>query len=410
MKRLALTALIVLFASGAFAAAGSLTNATVNPGATIHKRAQAFDQGIHTDDIAERTSGSGVTIDGVTLKDGAIASCTVTATDTISEASSGSGVTVDGVLLKDGAATATGAVTGGSAVVGGGYGSTGATVAATGNISTNGTLVVDGTSTLTGAVTTASDVRVDPLANGNNAGAKNEFIGLPRIKLVGLAGGTNGAAAGKTVSLMDDTPDGEWSAHDAETTVTADETYYRVGTKSLGVLFGASAVAGNGAHDAVTLDFSADESMGMWVMCDSTLTAGDLVVDLTDDGGAQTIDFPAIATANAWQWAEFALPAADGDKDVITDISIELSAAGAAVVSGGAVQCYFDGAWKWDSTEEDALGVAIQRDGVLGVINTTTGAALAEGTDYFVHEETGNDFVVWVTDQSGATLMSLVAY
>lgn len=37
--------------------------------------------------------------------------------------------------------------------VGGGYGSTGASIAANGNISTNGTLTVDGASTLTGAIT-----------------------------------------------------------------------------------------------------------------------------------------------------------------------------------------------------------------------------------------------------------------
>lgn len=402
---------LLLCATGALAAVGSMTNAVVDPTATSYTRAQKFNAGVLVDEIAEATAGTGVTIDGVLLKDGAIAACETTATDTIAEASAGSGVTVDGVLLKDGAVTATGAVTGASAVVGGGYGSTGMSVGADGTVSTNGNLVVDGTATLTGAVTVGqADVTVPPVTDGGNAGAKNEYIGLPRIKLVGLAGGTNGAAAGKTVALMDDTPDGEWAAHDAETTVTADETYYRVGTKSLGVLFGTGAVAGNGAHDAVTVDFSGDESVGMWVMCDAGLTAGDLVLDLTDDGGAQAIDFPAIGAANVWQWAEFALPAADGDKDVITDISIELSTAGAVVAAGGAVQCYFDGAWKWDSTEEEALGVAIRRDGVLGVINTTTGAALAEGTDFFVHEESGNDFLVWVTDQSAATGMALVAY
>tara|TARA_B100001559_G_scaffold187005_1_gene156543 strand:+ start:278 stop:880 length:603 start_codon:yes stop_codon:yes gene_type:complete len=45
--------------------------------------------------INESTSASGVTIDGVLVKDNAVN------TDTISEKTSGAGVTVDGVLLKD---------------------------------------------------------------------------------------------------------------------------------------------------------------------------------------------------------------------------------------------------------------------------------------------------------------------
>jgi hypothetical protein len=50
------------------------------------------------DTIAESTTGSGVTVDGVLLKDSEVS------TDVINEKSgSGNGVTVDGVLLKDGA-------------------------------------------------------------------------------------------------------------------------------------------------------------------------------------------------------------------------------------------------------------------------------------------------------------------
>jgi hypothetical protein len=33
-----------------------------------------------------------------------------------------------------------------------------------------------------------------------------------------------------------------------------------------------------------------------------------------------------------------------------------------------------------------------------------------EWTDFFVHYESGNDFVVWITDQSAAFPMALVAY
>jgi len=53
---------------------------------------------VQVDTINESTTGSGVTVDGVLIKDNAVN------TDTISEKTSGSGVTVDSVLLKDGVA------------------------------------------------------------------------------------------------------------------------------------------------------------------------------------------------------------------------------------------------------------------------------------------------------------------
>jgi len=75
---------------------------------------------IFTNTISERTTGSGVTIDGLLIKDGAIPGLppasvpdpltvgTVTTTtelktDVISEENPGSGVTIDGLLIKDGA-------------------------------------------------------------------------------------------------------------------------------------------------------------------------------------------------------------------------------------------------------------------------------------------------------------------
>lgn len=257
------------------------------------------------------------------------------------------------------------------------------------------------------------DVTLPAATNGGNAGAKNEYIGLPRIKLVGLGGGTNGAGAGKTLALMDDTPDGEFAAVDADTTVTADTSYYKTGVKSLGVLFTAAADAGDGATDTgLAYDFSDDESVGFYVYCNGAFASGDLVFILTDNGGAHSIDIPAV-TANTWQWVDLTTgitALANGDKDSISAITFGLSAAGAVVVAGRATQCYFDTAYKWDSTEEEALGVAIQQDGVLGVVNAAAGASLVEGTDFIVHYESGSDFIVWITDQSTAFPFALVAY
>jgi len=71
---------------------------------------------------------------------------------------------------------------------------------------------------------------------------------------------------------------------------------------------------------------------------------------------------------------------------------------------------YLDTAYVWDSADEEALGVAIVQDGILGVVNTETGAPLVEGTDYIVHYESGSDFIVYITDQSTADIIALVAY
>jgi len=62
---------------------------------------------ITVDTISEYTSGSGVTLDSVQLKDGGIV-CADAATlevDTINEATAAAGVTADGVLMKDGKVT-----------------------------------------------------------------------------------------------------------------------------------------------------------------------------------------------------------------------------------------------------------------------------------------------------------------
>jgi hypothetical protein len=61
-----------------------------------------FRGGVSVDTINELTSASGVTADGVLLKDAAVTATGGVTAPTISEAVSGSGVTVDGVLLRDG--------------------------------------------------------------------------------------------------------------------------------------------------------------------------------------------------------------------------------------------------------------------------------------------------------------------
>lgn len=58
---------------------------------------------VETDVISEKTSGAGVTIDGLLIKDGGIS------LDTLSEKTAAAGVTIDGVLNKDAGVTCSGA-------------------------------------------------------------------------------------------------------------------------------------------------------------------------------------------------------------------------------------------------------------------------------------------------------------
>ena len=148
------------------------------------------------------------------------------------------------------------------------------------------------------------------------------------------------------------------------------------------------------------------ESAGLLIQTAVPITAGTLTLVLTDDGGARTFDIPAVTVANKWTWVEVDI--ATGDLSAISDVAIKLSAGGAA--AQGAFDLYVDIGYVWDSADEEALGVAIQQDGILGVINTETGAQLVELTDYLVHYESGRDFIVYITDQSSADIAVLAAY
>lgn len=73
---------------------------------------------IATNTIAETSAGSGVTVDGVLLKDGGavFADAATIEIDTINEATSTAGVTIDGVLIKDGMVGVIQAITGDGAI------------------------------------------------------------------------------------------------------------------------------------------------------------------------------------------------------------------------------------------------------------------------------------------------------
>lgn len=257
----------------------------------------------------------------------------------------------------------------------------------------------------------AVDMTLEPDATGGNLGAKTEYIGLPRIKLVGGGSGTNPGS--QTIALFDDTPDGEFAPVDADVTEALSTTIVKYGTNSYAATFAATAAATDGFIDAglgASASWEDMESVGLLVYSTATWAAGDLTLVLTDDGGARTFDIPALASANVWTWLEVDVTDLDaGTGDSISDVAVLMSAQGEAAVLGE-FTVYVDIAYVWDATDEEALGVAIQQDGVLSVIDVAGGTSLTELTDYIVHYEDGNDFIVYITDQSANEIVALVAY
>lgn len=321
--------------------------------------------------------------------------------DTINEYTSAAGVTIDGLTLKDGGIGEDVAVSGDVTAVG---------VTASGNITGSGDVTLSGADV---------DITLSADSSGGNAGARNEIQALPRLKMVALGTGTNGST--ETTSYMDDTPDGEWSATGVTVTVTADTTYYRVGSKGLKVSFPVTATAGDGITSTIVSDDLTDnESIGFWLYATEAITAGTLEIELDDDDAVTdpTADVPAVDAANQWTWVEVDISDCDGggtDCNAVTGVNVKLTSGGATAF--GAFDVYLDGMYKWDADDEEALSTAILQDGVLSVMGLATAQdqantqiAQALYTDYFIHYEDGNDFIVWITDESATSNVALVSY
>lgn len=317
-------------------------------------------------------------------------------------------VYVEGGLEVDGAIYADGAIDADS------------TLDVAGATALGTTLSVAGTTALAADVTLATD------PTGGNALAKTEYIGLPRITLAPLGTMVNGTTNTVIVDIGDsETPATDWTAIDADVVVSNDGTYYRQGTASLKVAVATTADDGDGITNALATgdqNWTDDEAFGFWVYATKAITtAGDWTLqihDATAGGGFTDVNLPAI-TADSWQWVELDVTLGNNNlKDVITDLSITLSAAGAAQAANSAYDIYFDFICKWDVADEDALPQDIPYDGVLGLmtIDVTSGGAAAVTpvlyTDYFVHYQSGADAIVAITDQSNTDLLgiALIAY
>jgi hypothetical protein len=276
----------------------------------------------------------------------------------------------------------------------------------TGNVATAGTLATGG------AATVGTDLTLTPAAGNGNGALKSELTGLPRIKFAGVGAGTNAALS---VVYLDDSPTGECApvgaaVSEAEGSVSG---IFKFGASSYASTFTAAAVENDGFLCTIgSTDFETVENFGLWLYPTVTVASGDLQLVTTDDTNVVKFSLGAM-TANTWNWVEADITTlAAGTGDAVTGIGVTLTAQGVlAAGTGGAWSLYTDHGVKWLTADSDTLGVAVIQDGVLSVANTTAGVTLTEWTDYFVRYISGNDAIVYMTNQSGATsVVALVAY
>ncbi len=238
---------------------------------------------------------------------------------------------------------------------------------------------------------------------------------LPKLVMQGTGALTNGST-NTVVTYIDATPVGEWTGIDGSVVTSTDSTYYKEGSASLKVAIAAAASAADtilnplGGGDE---NWSARESVGVWIYSDVALSAGDFDFRITDSvaGDADT-DIPAVAV-NTWTWVEVDISGvADASKDVITDIAFVMT------VDKGLMNIYLDFLAKWDVTDETALDQNILQDGMLGVSANPVASATAmawvsqtEYTDYFInYAASGNGNVVVITDESANCFLMTYAH
>lgn len=266
----------------------------------------------------------------------------------------------------------------------------------------DGAIDANSTADFASTVAIGGDVTLTADTTGGNAGAKTEFIGLPRIKLAGV-----GVKDGSGEVELDDSPTGEWSALTVSTTLTADTSYYKVGANSLKIAWNGAAPAGSGATSATPNgDWTGMKSIGFWVYADKAFTAAQLTLYLTDSTDPATFNTCAYATPSVWQYCEVDITSLDGTTgDAVTDIDVRM-AAGLPVP----INIYIDQMAVWAAADEVTLGVALQQDGDLGFINALTGAALDPSADYVIAYRSGVDYVVVISDLDPDGMFGMIAY
>lgn len=287
----------------------------------------------------------------------------------------------------------------------------GGTATVTGPVDANSTSNFQGAITAQSSITTATDITATDDSTGGNAGARSQIQGL--FKLAGKSMGAGHDGSAETVAFMDDTPSGEWTALEASApSVTVSDTTgtYRVGSKGLMVVYGATAAVGDGITANLTDDdWTANESVGGWIYSSKALSSGDLSLGCYNGAAVISADVPAVATANKWTWVEISVAAGNCDMDTVKIVAGTTAIQSATII--------YDGWYKWDADDEETLSANLIQDGVLWVhcVATAAGSAntrsdLVEYTNYFTHYQSGNDAIVWIDDESGNSCQALLAY
>lgn len=269
--------------------------------------------------------------------------------------------------------------------------------------------------TSAGSIVADGNLTIPTEATGGNAGAKNEFIGLPRIAMAALGAMGDGPNLSEplvpTVALCAPVGGGA-EADDAaiyRDTLT-DVTSYRhtfVGAVGLGegfdCDFGPAPAALNYA------------SVGFWLRSTVAFTDDDLEINLLDAAVVEGDgDLPAYTTPNVWQWMEVDV-AADCGAAACADIDgVELLTTAVDPTIFNDAVIYMDNGAVWIAACEETLGAEIPYDGVLSLLAGVTAGGntslLVEWTNYFVHYQAGNDAVCMIDNQSAAYGMALYAY
>jgi hypothetical protein len=259
------------------------------------------------------------------------------------------------------------------------------------------------------------DVTINARPDNGDRADITELTGRAKIRSWSTAVSVNGTT--NTIGGLiytDETPAGEWVGTTNVTDSTATD-HFRIGAAALKLAVVDAAVAGNGADNTLAAgdqDWTADENFGTWMYCDTPQATGDWVLEITDSSaGATTVNFPAIA-ANTWTWVKIDVSGvADASKNVVQSLAYDLSTAGAA---RGAMNCWFDGGAKWDTADEEAMGIDVQEGGVLGAFSIADAAAtanrvtvLVEDTDYMIDYRSGNDSLIAILDESAAALFGI---
>jgi hypothetical protein len=261
-----------------------------------------------------------------------------------------------------------------------------------------------------------SDFTINPPADGGNQNDMNELVGVPRISGFTLGALTDGSET--VVGYIDADPEADWTSL-ANMTDSTSTTIYRgyPYAGALKLVVDPSPDAGDGVSNTLAggdQDWSGDDSFGLWMRCDLALAIGDWRLAIRDEASDDTTTvFPAYPTANTWMWVGLDhSTVVDADKNVITDLKIVLSSAGATTFASGGT-CYFANAVKWDSDEEEPLSdnvanLDIYYDGVISLFQTKTDGSsapdlLIEGTDFFVVYLSGADAIVMINDGSTYT-------